>query len=99
MAIMQGFSPNHASPLLGSGNNGTSDSAAICRFGAQIDVRKRGALRLGQSARSESARREQPAVVRIWNGEHCRELTAHEARALAAQLAAAAHYADEQNQR
>ena len=74
-------------------------AAAICRFGAQIDVRKRGALRLGPSARGESAKREQPAVVRIWNGEDCRELTAHEARALAAQLAAAAQFADEQNLR
>ena len=85
-----------AAVTTGSGNL-TAGSAAIRRFGAQIDVRKRGALRLNASARSATAQQEQPAVVRMWNGENCRELTAHQARALAAQLAAAALYADEQN--
>ncbi len=70
---------------------------AVQRFGTQIDVRNRGALRLGPSMRSAASTREQPAVVRMWHGEQCRELSAHEARALAAQLSAAALYAEQQN--
>jgi hypothetical protein len=70
---------------------------AVERFGAQIDVRNRGALRLNPSARGAAPAREQPAVVRMWHGEQCRELSVHEARALAAQLVAAALYADQQN--
>lgn len=65
------------------------------RFGPGVDVRKRGALRL--SPRTDRAALEQPAVVRIWNGEHCRELSAHDARALAAQLTEAAAYVERQN--
>ncbi len=72
-------------------------SHVVQRFGTQIDVRNRGALRLGPSMRSVVCKSEQPAVVRIWYGEQCRELSAHEARALAAQLTAAAAYADQQN--
>ena len=67
------------------------------RFGAQIDVRNRGALRLSPRSDRPSERQEQPAVVRIWHGEACRELSIADARALAAQLNEAAAYAEQQN--
>ena len=42
-------------------------------------------------------RRMAPAVVRLWVDDQCHELSAHEARAMAAQLLAAAALADKQN--
>lgn len=64
--------------------------ALITRFGNEVDVRNRGTLRAAKSVA-------EPAVVRIWNDDQCRELSPHEARVLAAQLIAAANLADVQN--
>jgi len=64
--------------------------ALVTRFGDAVDVRNRGTLRAAKSAA-------EPAVVRLWNDDQCRELSSHDARALAAQLIAAANLADTQN--
>ena len=65
-------------------------SSLITRFGEAVDVRNRGTLRAAKSAIA-------PAVVRLWHDDLCREMSSHEARALAAQLLAAANLADAQN--
>ena len=65
-------------------------SSLITRFGEAVDVRHRGTLRAAKSAVG-------PAVVRLWHDDQCREMNSHEARALAAQLIAAANLADAQN--
>ena len=67
------------------------------RFGPSVDVRNRGALRSIACLGSQVELSAQLAVVRIWSGESCRELSAHEARALAAQLNEAAFHAETQN--
>jgi hypothetical protein len=67
-----------------------SASSLITRFGEAVDVRNRGTLRAAKSA-------VEPAVVRLWHDDQCREMSSHEARALAAQLIAAANLADVQN--
>ncbi len=67
------------------------------RFGDIVDVRNRGVLRLGRLVGIQVPQREAPAVVRIWSGEQCRELSSHQARILAAQLLEAANYAERQN--
>ena len=67
------------------------------RFGELVDVRNRGTLRLSRLVGIQVPGQEAPAVVRMWSGEHCRELTAHQARALAAQLLEAAGHAERQN--
>ena len=64
--------------------------ALVTRFGDAVDVRNRGTLRAAKSAA-------EPAVVRLWNDDQCREMSSHDARALAAQLIAAANLADAQN--
>ncbi|MES2932552.1 MAG: hypothetical protein V4805_03585 [Pseudomonadota bacterium] len=69
----------------------------ITRFGETIDVRNRGALRMSRFAGSNSEPKDAPAVVRLWTADQCRELTSHQARAIAAQLLAAATLADSQN--
>jgi len=69
----------------------------VTRFGDAIDVRNRGALKMGRFAGSQAATQDTPAVVRLWTEQQCRELSAHQARALAAQLLAAALLADMQN--
>ena len=69
----------------------------VTRFGDAIDVRNRGALKMGRFAGSQAAVQDAPAVVRLWTDQQCRELSAHQARALAAQLVAAALLADTQN--
>lgn len=69
----------------------------VTRFGELIDVRNRGALRVGRFAGSQTQTQDAPAVVRLWNDDQCRELTIHQARALAAQLLAAASLAELQN--
>src|SRR5579864_1646561 len=69
----------------------------ITRFGDAVDVRNRGTLRVGSFVGSHAKAQDAPAVVRIWTDEQCRELTSHQARALAAQLLAAATLADAQN--
>ncbi len=65
-------------------------SSLVTRFGEVVDVRNRGTLRAAKSAIA-------PAVVRLWHDDQCREMNSHEARALAAQLIAAANLADVQN--
>ncbi|HYD79112.1 MAG TPA: hypothetical protein VEC06_04830 [Paucimonas sp.] len=73
-------------------------TALVTRFGDAVDVRNRGTLRMSRFAGSQrQATEPAPAVVRLWMDEQCHELSAHEARALAAQLAAAAAFADKQN--
>ena len=67
------------------------------RFGESIDVRHRGALRVGRFAGSQVQAQDAPAVVRLWTEEHFRELSTSQARALAAQLLAAASLAELQN--
>lgn len=67
------------------------------RFGESVDVRNRGALRLTRMAGIQVSGKEAPAVVRLWSGDNCRELSINEARALAAQLLEAASYAESQN--
>jgi hypothetical protein len=69
----------------------------LTRFGDAVDVRRRGALRLSRFAGTQPRTEELPAVVRIWLADQCRELTTHQARALAEQLLAAASLADSQN--
>lgn len=69
----------------------------VTRFGDAIDVRNRGALKIGRFAGSQAEAQHAPAVVRLWTEQQCRELSAHQARALAAQLLAAASLADTQN--
>jgi len=71
--------------------------ALITRFGDAIDVRNRGALKVGRIAGGQAQQRDTPAVVRIWSDDQCRELTSQQARILAAQLIAAADLADAQN--
>jgi hypothetical protein len=81
-------------------------AALVTRFGNRVDVRNRGAVRIrrlsggegiGGPADLESAASLAPAVVRLWHADHCEELTISQARALAAQLLAAAALADGQN--
>lgn len=67
------------------------------RFGQTVDVRNRGSLRIVRLTGNQLPAIEAPAVVRVWTGEQCRELSAHAARALAAQLLEAASHADLQN--
>lgn len=69
----------------------------LTRFGDVVDVRRRGALRLSRFAGTQPRTENVPAVVRIWMAEQCKELTSHQARALAAQLLEAASLADSQN--
>jgi hypothetical protein len=71
--------------------------ALVTRFGETIDVRNRGTLKVGRFAGSHSQTQDAPAVVRIWTDDQCREFTSHQARALAAQLQAAATLVDAQN--
>lgn len=85
------FSGNRAVPA-------QVNSLMVRRFGPLVEVRNRGALRLGSHSSGAHSVREQPAVVRMWHGECCRELSAHDARALAAQLVEAAACVESQNQ-
>lgn len=71
--------------------------AISTRFGESVDVRNRGALRLARLVGIQVPELAAPAIVRLWSGETCRELTSGEARALAAQLIDAADHADAQN--
>ena len=76
---------------------GSAPPRLITRFGEMVDVRNRGAVRISRLAGSTMAPQHAPAVVRLWHAEQCKEMTAHEARAFAAQLLAAAALADSQN--
>ncbi len=69
----------------------------VTRFGDAVDVRNRGTLRMSRFAGTQALTEDAPAVVRLWMDEQCHELSAHKARALAAQLLAAAALADKQN--
>ncbi len=69
----------------------------ITRFGEMVDVRNRGMVRIGRFAGTTVSPQHAPAVVRLWYAEQCKEMSAHEARAFAAQLLAAAALADSQN--
>jgi hypothetical protein len=69
----------------------------LTRFGDAVDVRRRGALRISRFAGTQPRTEEVPAVVRIWLADQCKELTTHQARALAEQLLAAATLAESQN--
>ena len=69
----------------------------VTRFGDAVDVRNRGALRMSRFAGSQTSAQVSPAVVRLWSDEQFHELSAHQARALAAQLLAAAALTDKQN--
>ena len=62
-----------------------------------VDVRNRGALRLARMVGIQIPGKEAPAVVRLWHGDSCRELSIAEARALAEQLLDAALFAEQQN--
>lgn len=69
----------------------------VTRFGDAIDVRNRGTFKVGRFAGSDAKAQYAPAVVRMWSDDQCRELTTNQARALAAQLLAAADLVDVQN--
>lgn len=69
------------------------------RFGDLVDVRNRGALRLARMVGIQIPGKEAPAVVRLWNGDSCRELSIADARSLAEQLLNAANFAEQQNSR
>lgn len=99
MKSMQSNSYGVLSRLSAAGEQGESASRKplTTRFGEWIDVRNRGALRVGRFAGSQVQVQDAPAVVRLWTDDHCRELSAHQARALAAQLLAAASLAELQN--
>lgn len=74
-----------------------SNNRIATRFGPMIDVRHRGVLRSIVNADKQLELTATPAVVRIWSGEACRELSAHDARAMAAQLNEAALCAETLN--
>jgi len=79
-------------------SNAVASASPVTRFGEAVDVRKRGALRMSRFAGSQMhATEAAPAVVRLWTDDQCQELSAHDARALAEQLLAAAAFADTQN--
>lgn len=89
---------SHGHAALSSPHPGASLArpAVIRRFGDMVDVRNRGAFKIVNLVGAQRLGHT-PAVVRIWNGEDCRELSVHDARCLAAQLLEAAAYAEEQN--
>ncbi|MBS0309211.1 MAG: hypothetical protein JSS58_09590 [Proteobacteria bacterium] len=99
MKSMQPNLPRLVSPLPIAGVSSESDArrSLTTRFGESIDVRNRGALRVARFAGSQMQTQDAPAVVRLWTDEHFRELSTHQARALAAQLLAAASLAELQN--
>lgn len=67
------------------------------RFGPSIDVRNRGVLKAFTPPALQANTNQHLAIVRIWNGDDCRELSVMDARAFAAQLIAAAAFAEDQN--
>lgn len=94
-------------PIAASATSGNMP-ALVTRFGSKVDVRNRGAIRIrrlagangiGPNAINDDETPLAPAVVRLWHADSCDELTIPEARALAAQLLAAAALADGQNRR
>lgn len=91
------YPASHAMPLGLVAPAADERKSPVTRFGDAIDVRNRGALKMGRFAGSQAAAQDAPAVVRLWTEQQCRELSAHQARALAAQLLAAALLADTQN--
>jgi len=85
------------SPSTSETSTGRIRPALIRRFGHTVDVRNRGALRMLRLAGMQPSATDAPAVVRVWHGDACRELSVNDARALAAQLMEAATYAEQQN--
>lgn len=77
--------------------NSAKARCVATRFGPSIDVRHRGVLKPLPHSRVAVAASQQLAVVRLWNGDCCRELSVLDARAFAAELIAAAAYAEQQN--
>lgn len=94
---METVSTQVASALESPERASAAPARLITRFGEMVDVRNRGAVRIGRFAGSAVSPQHAPAVVRLWHAEQCKEITAHEARAFAAQLLAAAALADSQN--
>jgi hypothetical protein len=88
---------NDAEPLRFFTPRAEGGKPVLTRFGDAVDVRSRGALRITRFAGSQAGLQETPAVVRLWVADQCQELSSHHARALAAQLLAAAALADSQN--
>jgi len=86
------FRATSGNPIAVNGN-----SSVARRFGDTVDVRNRGALRVIRLAGLQVPGQDAPAVVRMWHGDSCRELSVHDARSLAAQLLEAAGYAEQQN--
>lgn len=86
---------NPASCLTGAAAK--APASLVTRFGESVDVRNRGTLRISSFAGSQAQTQSAPAVVRLWIAEKCHELSAHQARGMAAQLLAAAALTDSQN--
>jgi hypothetical protein len=96
--VQQAPSGQSARALRLVGADAEDGAPILTRFGELVDVRRRGALRMGRFAGTQTRTVAAPAVVRLWNDDQCRELSAHQARTLAAQLLAAATLVDAQNQ-
>lgn len=71
-------------------------SRVATRFGPAIDVRNRGVFKVLTNTLHATAN-QHLAVVRIWSGDSCREMSSDDARIFASQLIAAAAYAESQN--
>jgi hypothetical protein len=92
-------SSSFASPLAVQPPPGITEQRTqlTTRFGDLVDVRNRGVLRLARLVGIQVPGKAAPAVVRLWSGDTCREMSAADARALAAQLLEAARHAELQN--
>jgi hypothetical protein len=90
--------PSQPLSIVPAKDGNKSPASLVTRFGDAVDVRNRGVLRINRFAGSQMHTTEvTPAVVRLWMDDQCHELSAHEARAMAEQLLAAAAFADTQN--
>ncbi len=93
-------SPDKANSLSSAAHPSVSSSALpsriATRFGPSIDVRNRGVFKASPNAMQISAQ-QHFAVVRIWSGDCCREMSVNDARIFAEQLTAAASFAESQN--
>lgn len=72
-------------------------ASLVTHFGPDVDVRHRGVLRMPRHHMGDIPDTPAPAVVRLWQEVAFREFDAAQARALAAQLLAAAALAERQN--
>lgn len=102
LSISSFSSTKHHLYDVGTGSAGTLPAATAIshriatRFGPSVDVRHKGAFKTSTSSARLPGNRHQ-AVVRLWTGNDCRELSVSEARAFAAELIAAAAFAESQN--